>query len=42
MRTDPAELAAIFAGGFAGAIGRALVADGLPHDAGRWPWRRSS
>jgi CrcB protein len=38
VRTDPAELAAIFAGGFAGAVGRALVADGLPHDAGRWPW----
>jgi fluoride exporter len=38
MRADRRELAAIFAGGFAGAIARALVADALPHDAGEWPW----
>jgi CrcB protein len=32
------ELAAIFAGGFAGAIARIELAESLPVDAGRWPW----
>ena len=37
MRLDRRELAAIFAGGFAGAVIRAGVADALP--AGdEWPW----
>jgi len=31
-------LAAVFAGGAAGAVARALVADALPHDPGTWPW----
>jgi CrcB protein len=35
---DRRELAAIFAGGFIGAIARVLVDDALPHDAGAWPW----
>jgi fluoride exporter len=38
LRVDRRELAAIFAGGFLGAIARALVNDALPHDAGEWPW----
>lgn len=38
MRPDPRELAAIFAGGFAGAVVRAELADHLPYDPGSWPW----
>jgi CrcB protein len=38
VQVDRAELAAIFAGGFAGAILRALVGEWLPHDPGSWPW----
>jgi CrcB protein len=38
MRVDRPELAAIFAGGFAGAIARALLVEALPHDPARWPW----
>lgn len=38
MRLDARELAAIFAGGFAGAIARAELAEALPHPAGSWPW----
>ena len=38
MRRDGRELAAIFAGGFAGAALRAGVVEALPHDAGSWPW----
>lgn len=38
MKLDRRELAAIFAGGFIGAIVRALLIDALPHDAGDWPW----
>lgn len=38
MRHDPRELAAIFAGGFLGAIGRALLVEWLPHDRTEWPW----
>lgn len=37
MRIDRRELAAIFAGGFVGAIARAGVADAFPVDQG-WPW----
>ena len=35
---DRRELAAIFAGGFAGAVARAVLADALPHDPRGWPW----
>jgi CrcB protein len=38
VHLDRSELAAIFAGGFAGAIARAVLAEGLPHDSGQWPW----
>lgn len=31
-------LAAIFAGGFCGAIARAQVAEALPPEPGHWPW----
>ena len=37
-RFDPRELAAIFAGGFVGAIARGLLAKALPHDSHQWPW----
>jgi CrcB protein len=35
---DRRELAAIFAGGFLGAVARALVAEALPQDPSEWPW----
>jgi CrcB protein len=35
---DKRELAAIFAGGFLGAIARGLLAKALPHDLDEWPW----
>lgn len=38
MRVDRGELAAIFAGGFIGAIARGLLDDALPSDPGEWPW----
>lgn len=38
MRIDRRELAAIIAGGFIGAVARALVVDALPHDPAEWPW----
>lgn len=38
MRADRGLLAAIFAGGFCGAIARALVAEALPYESGHWPW----
>jgi CrcB protein len=31
-------LAAIFAGGCIGTLARAGLAEGITHDAGRWPW----
>jgi fluoride exporter len=37
-RPDPRELAAVFAGGFAGAVARAAVAEALPAEPGHWPW----
>jgi fluoride exporter len=37
-RPDRQELAAIFAGGFIGAIGRAALAQSLTAGAGSWPW----
>jgi CrcB protein len=38
VRVDRSELAAVFTGGFAGALARALVAEGLPQTGGGWPW----
>ncbi len=38
VRFDRREFAAIFVGGFAGAIARAELAQGLPTGAGEWPW----
>jgi CrcB protein len=38
MRFDRRELAAIFAGGFIGAVARAGLVEALPHSAGEWPW----
>jgi fluoride exporter len=38
VRADGRELAAIFAGGCAGALVRALLGEALPHDPGGWPW----
>jgi CrcB protein len=38
MRVDRRELTAIFAGGFAGAVARAAVAEALPHTSAQWPW----
>jgi CrcB protein len=38
VRFDARELAAIFAGGFVGAIARAELAAALPYHPGRWPW----
>lgn len=38
MHVDRRELAAIFAGGFIGAIARGLLDETLPSDPGQWPW----
>lgn len=38
MGGDTRELAAIFAGGFIGAIARAELVDAFPRAAGDWPW----
>jgi CrcB protein len=38
VRLDGRELAAIFAGGFIGAVARAALAEALPADPGQWPW----
>jgi CrcB protein len=38
VRRDRQELAAIFAGGFAGAVLRALAEEAIPHEPDRWPW----
>lgn len=38
MRADGRELGAIFAGGCAGAVLRALLGEALPHAPGEWPW----
>lgn len=37
-RADGRELAAVFAGGFAGAAVRAQLSDSLAHQPGGWPW----
>ncbi len=38
MSIDRRELAAIFAGGFVGALGRAALIEAFPHAADAWPW----
>lgn len=38
VHRDGRELAAIFAGGFLGAVARAELAEALPHTSGQWPW----
>ena len=38
MRIDRRELAAIFAGGFLGALARAGLVEALPHGPAEWPW----
>jgi CrcB protein len=38
MRVDRWEMAAIFAGGFAGAIARGTLAEAVPYKGGGWPW----
>jgi CrcB protein len=38
MRPDRQELAAIFAGGFIGALARAALAQGLLSGPDQWPW----
>jgi CrcB protein len=35
---DAREVAAIFGGGFLGAVARAELANALPFHAGQWPW----
>jgi CrcB protein len=37
-RADRAELIAIFAGGFLGAVSRYALSEALPADPGTWPW----
>jgi CrcB protein len=36
--SDTRQLAAIFAGGFVGAVARAGLVEALPYHAGNWPW----
>jgi fluoride exporter len=38
VRVDRRELAAVFVGGCAGALARALLGEAFPHEAGEWPW----
>jgi fluoride exporter len=38
MPADRRVLAAIFAGGFIGAVARAGLVEAFPPDPGRWPW----
>jgi CrcB protein len=38
VHVDGRELAAIFTGGFIGAVARAEIAEALPHRTGAWPW----
>jgi CrcB protein len=38
VRFDARELAAVFVGGFLGAVARAGLVEALPHGAGQWPW----
>jgi CrcB protein len=38
MQIDRREIAAIFAGGFVGAVARAALLELLPRDTAQWPW----
>ncbi len=38
MRVDRRELAAIFVGGFVGAVARAGLIEAFPGQSGQWPW----
>jgi CrcB protein len=38
MRVDRRELAAIFVGGFLGALARLALVEAIPVRAGTWPW----
>jgi fluoride exporter len=38
MWSDGRELAAIFSGGFVGAVARAELVEALPYHVGAWPW----
>jgi len=38
LSLDRGELAAIFVGGFLGAIARAGLTELLPHESSAWPW----
>lgn len=38
MRFDRREIAAIFVGGFVGAVSRAEISEALPTSHGGWPW----
>jgi CrcB protein len=38
VRVDVRELAAIFAGGFAGALARAELVQVFPYEPSKWPW----
>jgi CrcB protein len=38
LRLDRREVAAIFAGGFVGAVARAALVEALPYRSGQWPW----
>jgi fluoride exporter len=38
VTVDGRELAAVFAGGLAGALARALLVEWIPHGAAQWPW----
>ena len=38
MSIDRREIAAIFVGGFIGAVARAALVEALPQDTAEWPW----
>jgi len=38
VRVDRRELAAIFVGGFVGAVARAGLIEAFPPESGQWPW----
>ncbi len=38
MRVDRREFAAIFVGGFVGAVARAGLIEAFPSQSGQWPW----
>lgn len=38
MRFDVRELAAIFVGGFVGAVARTELLEAIPYRVGSWPW----